>query len=346
MKAVFEHSLIVMHASKSPTFLQVQEWRIKSIYNVWDACMLHRKNCMKILSIRLISLLYFLLLLQGCGGGGGDGTNDSTSSGDTTFTGSTAEATIEASNVKELATGSASGSKQAVTSEALSGVAMRSQPTPTSKLGEVAPRIAQWIGQLRSPNAAKTANVTNEICDAGGSAIADTNDAETQGTITFTNCAMSDSEGGTLVMNGTVTFSANTSADSSSMVFNVTVTYIGESQSVNMTLACSNISSASVSCSMTSDFTGIDGRVYRIEDLSVSGDEVSGFYVGMTLYDPDYGSVAVTTSQPLTYDCTDPVPGSGMLTLSGANDSSATVSFGNCSSYTVTVDGVGTTYDW
>lgn len=301
---------------------------------------------MRYLTIRLISLLFSLLLLQGCGGGGGGDTNDPTSSGDTTYTGSTALATIDASNAKELATGAASGSQQAVTSEALSGVAMRPQPTPTTKLGEVAPRIAQWIGRLSSPNAAKRVDVTSDICDSGGIAIANTNDAETQGTIAFTNCAMSDMEGGTIVMNGTVTYNADTSADNLNMVFNVTVIYIGESQSINMTLACSNISSASVSCTMTSDFTGIDGRVYRIEDQTVSGNEVSGFYVRMTFYDPDHGRVDVTTSQPLTYDCSEAVPGSGMLTMSGASGSSATVSFDSCISYTVTVDGVGTTYDW
>jgi hypothetical protein len=300
---------------------------------------------MKYISIRLFSLLFSLFLLQGCGGGGGDSDGPSSSDG-TTYTGSTAEATVDASNAKDLATGAASGTQQAVMSDALSEVAMRPQPTPTSKLAEVAPRIAQWIGQLSSPNAAKTVDVTSEICDAGGSAIADTNDAETQGTITFTNCAMSDTEGGTVVMDGTVTFNANTSADSLNMVFNVTVAYIGESQSINMTLACSNISTDAISCSMTSDFAGIDGRVYRIEDQNVSGNEVSGYYVSMTFYDPDHGWVDVTTSQPLTYDCTEAVPSSGMLTLSGASGSSATVSFDNCSSYTVTVDGVGTTYDW
>ncbi|MEW7975610.1 MAG: hypothetical protein AB2810_13240 [Candidatus Thiodiazotropha endolucinida] len=301
---------------------------------------------MKHLSIRLLSLLLSLLLLQGCGGGGGGGSDGPNSSGGTTYTGSTAEAIIDASNAKDLATGAASGTQQAVVSDALSEVAMRPRETPTSKLMEVAPRIAQWIDRLRSPNAAKTTDLTAEICDAGGRAIADTNEAETEGSIIFTNCAMSDLEGGTLLINGAVTFSANTGIDSLRMVFNVTVTYIGESQAINLTLACSNISSASVACSMTSDFTGIDGRVYRVEDLSVSGNEFSGFYVSMTFYDPDHGRVDVTTSQPLTYDCAEAVPGSGMLTLSGGSGTFVTASFDNCSAYTATVDGVGTTYNW
>jgi hypothetical protein len=323
-----------------------QPLSVQFAYYKLSETMIFRSEYMEKLAYRFIALLFSLSLLQGCGGGGGSGDDGSNSSGGTTYTGSTAEATIDASNAQELTTGAASGTQQAVASDALTDVASRPQATPTSKIAEIAPRIAQWIDQLSSSNAAKTINVSDEICDAGGLAVADTNDAETQGTIVFTNCAISDLEGGTLVLNGTVTYSANTGADSVSMVFNVSAVYLGETQAINMTLACNSISSASPSCSITSDFEGIDGRVYRIEDLTVTGDEVSGFYVSMTFYDPDHGWVEVTTSQPLTYDCEEAVPGSGMLTLSGASGTSATASFDNCSSYTVTVDGVGTTYDW
>jgi hypothetical protein len=300
---------------------------------------------MKYLSNRSITLLFSLLLLQGCGGGGGD-SDDSSSSSSTTYTGATAQATIDTSNAKELTTGAASGTQQAVASDALSLAAKGSQPTPTSKLTEVSPRIAQWIDQLRRPNAAKVVDVSNEICDQGGSAVADTNDAETQGAITFTNCTMSDTEGGSMVLNGTVTYNADASADTINMVYNVSVDYIGQTQVILVTLACDNVSSPSASCSITSDFEGIDGKVYRIEDLSVSGSHASGFYVSMTFYDPDHGWIAVTTTQPLTYGCADAVPGSGMLSMNGADDTSATISFDSCSSYTVTVDGVGTSYDW
>ncbi len=301
---------------------------------------------MKSQSIRIFSLLLSVLLLPACGGGGGGDDDGPTTTGGDTYTGSTAQATVDASNAKELSTGAASGTQQAVASDALSGVAMRPQPSPTSRLADLAPRIAQWIDQLDSTTAARTDDLSAEICDAGGRAIAESNDAETQGSITFTSCAMSDMQGGTVVINGSVTFSANTSADTLNMAFRVTVTYIGESQSVNMTLACNNISTPSVSCSMTSDFTGIDGRVYRIEELTVSGSESSGFYVGMRLYDPDYGWVDVTTSQPLTYDCANGMPGSGMITVNGSGGSFASASFDSCSSYTVTVDGVGSTYSW
>ncbi|MES9990618.1 MAG: hypothetical protein ABW098_01600 [Candidatus Thiodiazotropha sp.] len=300
---------------------------------------------MKKVSTHLFSLVYLVLLLQGCGGGGGD-SDGSTGSGDSTYTGTTSEAVIDSSNAKEIATGVASGTQQAVVSDSLSGVAMRPQATPGSKLVEVAPRIAQWIEQFNGSLAAKTVNVTAEICDAGGQAIANTNDAETQGNITFTNCAMSDMQGGTIVLDGVVEFSVNTGADTLSMVFHVTVSYLGETETVNLTLGCSNISSASISCTMTSDFTGIDGRVYRIDDISVSGSEASGFYVDMTFYDPDHGQVDVITSQPLTYGCANGVPGSGMLNLYGGSDTFATVSFDNCSSYTVTVDSVANTYNW
>jgi hypothetical protein len=302
---------------------------------------------MKHLSNRSITLLLSLLLLQGCGGGGGDSDSDSpSSSNSTTYTGSTAEATIDASNAKEIATGAASGTQEAVASNALSVVAMRPQATPRSKLEELSPRIAQWIDQLMSPHAAKVFDVSNDICDQGGSAVADTNDDETEGTITFNNCTINDMEGGSMVLNGAVRYSANISADTLSMVYDVTVDYIGESQAINMSLACNDISTPAISCSITSDFEGTDGKVYRMEDITVSGSVSSGFYIGMTFYDPHHGWVDVTTTQPLTYACDKDVPGSGMFSMNGAGGTSATVSFDSCSAYTVTVNGVGTSYDW
>ncbi|MEW8507569.1 MAG: hypothetical protein AB2598_12780 [Candidatus Thiodiazotropha sp.] len=299
---------------------------------------------MNSLLIRLLSLSLSLSLLQGCGGGGGS--DGSTSSGGTSYTGSTSEANIDSTNAKDIATGAASGSQQAVVSDSLSGVAMRAQVNPAAKLAEVAPRIAQWINRQRTPLAAKTVDVSGDICDAGGRAVANTNDAETEGTINFTDCAMSDMRGGTLVLDGIVEFTVNVGADTLSMVFHVTVSYIGETETIDLALDCSSISTAAVSCSMTSDFAGIDGRVYRIDDISVSGNEVSGFYINMTLYDPDHGWVVVTTGQPLTYGCANEVPGSGMLTLNGGNGSFATASFDSCSSFTITLDGVGATYNW
>ncbi|MEW8555538.1 MAG: hypothetical protein AB2605_17195 [Candidatus Thiodiazotropha sp.] len=268
---------------------------------------------MKNLSNCLLGLVLSLLLLQGCGGGGGGDGDGSGITGDTTYTGQTSAAIIDSTNAKDIASGLASGAQQAVVSDLLSESGI---------------------------------DASDEVCDAGGRADANTNADETEGTITFTNCAMSDMQGGTIVLDGIVEFSVNTGADTLSMDFNVTVSYLGESETINLTLACSNISTASLSCSIRSDFAGIDGRVYRIDDITVSGSEASGYYVSMTLYDPDHGRVDVTTSQPLTYDCANGVPGSGMLTLNGGSGTFALVSFDSCSSYTVTVDGVGTSYDW
>ncbi|MES9971782.1 MAG: hypothetical protein ABW092_17240 [Candidatus Thiodiazotropha sp.] len=307
---------------------------------------------MKYLSNRSITLLLSILLLQGCGGGGGgdddsDGSSSSgSSSNSSTYTGSTAQATIDASNAKDLATGASSGTQQAVASNALSDTAMRPQATPTTRLAELAPRIAQWINQHRSPVAAKEVDLSNEICDQGGSAVVNSNDAETEGTMIFSNCAINDKEGGTMVLDGDVSFIVDVSSDSMNMVYDVSFSYIEETQSVYMALACSNISTLAISCAVSSDFQGVDGRVYRIKDLTVSGSKASGFYVDMTFYDPDHGSADVATTQPLTYGCEKGVPGSGMISMEGAGGTTAVVSFDSCSSYTVTVDGVGTTHNW
>jgi hypothetical protein len=318
---------------------------VNSIYCEFYGEEIKGNQTMKYQPIPLISVLLSVLLLPGCGGGGGDDDGPSTTGGDT-YTGSTAQATVDASNAKQLSTGAASGTQQAVASDAVSGVAMRPQPSPTSRLADLAPRIAQWIDRLDGTTAARTEDLSSELCNAGGHAVVVGNDAGTNGSISFTDCAMSDSQDTTVRINGEVTFTSNTGSDALNMVFRVTVSYIGESQSVNMSLSCNNVSTPSVTCSMTSDFTGIDNRVYRIEDMTVSGDRFSGFYVSVRLYDPDYGWVDVTTSMPLIYNCANGMPGSGMLSVNGSGGTFATASFDSCSSYTVTVDGVGTPYSW
>ena len=290
------------------------------------------------------AFLLSLFMLQGCGGGGGD----SPSFGSVpTYAGLTTEAVIDTANARDLTTASASGSLQAVVANEASGILSRSTPNLEAKLLEISPRIAQWLGQDIGAFVAKTTNVTSLICDAGGTAIADTNDAETVGTITFSYCGISDGAGDAIVLNGTVDFSYVTSSDSISMVYHVTVSYAGESQAINMTISCIDFMTSSPSCTVSSDFIGLDSRTYRITDISVSGTATSGFSVYATIYDPDNGRFDMTTSVPILFDCpTAGIPSTGVVGISGASGTSATISFDSCSSFTVTINGVPETFNW
>ncbi|MEJ2466508.1 MAG: hypothetical protein P8045_12525, partial [Candidatus Thiodiazotropha sp.] len=213
------------------------------------------------------SVAITLLLLTACGGGGGGG--DTNSSGPS-YTGLTSEARVEDANAESLSTAAASGATQAVVADTTGGAfAPRSTPNLEAKLVEISPRIAKWISGSDALYASKTTDLSGDICDAGGSAIADTNDAETVGTITFSNCGISDGYGDAIYMTGTVDYVLTLvagAADTLGMTFHVTVSYAGESEAINMTLNCVDLS-GSPSCSVRSDFAGVDGRVYRVMDI-------------------------------------------------------------------------------
>jgi hypothetical protein len=182
-----------------------------------------------------------------------------------------------------------------------------------------------------------------------GSAIANTNDAGTEGTITFTNCGISDGNGGVVTLSGTVAVSytlVNNTIDSMEMTFHVSVSFGGETASISMSLSCVGLTGVG-SCTVSSDFVGIDDRVYRVTDITVSGSAASGYYIDATVYDPAHGSVTMTTTAPLLFDCSNGVPRTGTLALTGSNATSATITFVSCSEYNITVDGnPATTYYW
>jgi hypothetical protein len=283
-----------------------------------------------------------LSLLQACGGGGEGGGSVNSS---VNYSGSTSVAEVDTTNSEDLGTASASAARQAVVTDAVNGV-MRPAADLEDKVLDVSPTIAEWIAQSRN-YAARTEDVSR-FCTQGGEAIANTNDAETSGTITFTNCGIDDGNGSVIVMTGAVDFTltlVNNEVDSMSLNYNVSVTYEGKTAGVNLRISCVDMTGVR-SCSITSDFVGLDNRVYRVTNITVSGSASSGYYVDATVYDPAHGSVSLTTTSPLLIDCPTGVPSTGTVVITGANSSSATVSFDSCDQFTVTVNGLGEIFYW
>lgn len=289
----------------------------------------------------VFTFIVISLFLQSCGGGGDGG---SVGSG-INYSGSTAAAEVDTTNSEDLGTASASAARQAIVSEGVNGV-LRPAPELEDKVLEISPMIAEWVAQSRG-YAARTEDVSS-VCTLGGQAIAITNDAGTSGTITFTNCRIDDGNGSVIVMTGTVDFTftlVNNEVDSMSLNYNVSVSYEGETAGVNLRISCVDMTGAR-SCSITSDFVGLDNRVYRVTNITVSGSAYSGYYVDATVYDPVHGYVSLTTTAPLLFDCPTGVPSTGSVVITGSNSSSATVSFDSCSQFTVTVSGLGETFYW
>jgi hypothetical protein len=286
-----------------------------------------------------------LLLLQACGGGGGSG---ETTGSVPSYTGLTSEARVEDSNAQSLSTAAVSGAAQSVVADASAEVfAPRSMSNPEVKLVEISPRIAQWIARSMAPYAAR--DVSLEFCDAGGAADLIANAAETQGTITFRNCGIRIDATDVIYMTGTIDFSGTVDAYDNPLTLNMTmhltVTYAGESTTINLTLNCVDLS-GTPSCTVRSDFVGVDGRVYRVMDITVTPYGIDTYGVDATVYDPDYGRFSMTTTAPLLLDCPNGVPRTGAVEITGEGPSSGTINFFNCTDFNVTIDGVSTPYQW
>jgi hypothetical protein len=114
---------------------------------------------------------------------------------------------------------------------------------------------------------------------------------------------------------------------------NFTVNDNGNITKINATITCDN-----TGCNTSSDFTGADGHVHRVSDVSISGDPVNGFNGSMTFYHYTYGSVSVTAYNVMFGSCVD-FPDGGSIDFTGTNGSYGSVNFASDCTYT------GTYYD-
>ena len=108
----------------------------------------------------------------------------------------------------------------------------------------------------------------------------------------------------------------------------------GAVYTINASVACDSTGS---SCAV--DFVGSDGKTYRIVDLNVGGNDTSGYSVSGTFYHPDYGSVSMTTTTPITYGCAPlPQPDTGEMSFVGQGATSGRIIFQGCSTYSYCYD--------
>jgi hypothetical protein len=243
----------------------------------------------------------------------------------------TSQATVDDDNAKTLSEAATYGSIQAVDQQ--------NAPTPFSAEETPKEAVQGVINEmLRDQYGVATRDVKTDTTingDCGGSATF-SNATQTGGTIIYNNYCTSG-----MVMSGRVDYTIPSGGGYTFNYSNFTVSYGGESYSFNMTVSCD----AQYNCSYSEDFTGSDGRTYRVEDSSVSGTNASGYNVSATVYDEDYGYIDISASG-LTFNCSNGFPGTGTISITGGGGSSASVTFNSCTSYTVTINGVGSNYTW
>ncbi|NOZ52180.1 MAG: hypothetical protein GXP08_03390 [Gammaproteobacteria bacterium] len=101
-----------------------------------------------------------------------------------------------------------------------------------------------------------------------------------------------------------------------------------ETRIINYTISCED-----AACFSYSDFFGSDGEVYRVSDLNVSGDNITGYTVSATLFHPVWFVVLKTTAG-ITFNCENARPDAGTLEFTGEKSSSGSITFrGDCTGY-------------
>ena len=201
------------------------------------------------------------LVLASCGGSSSDSDADE----GIIYTGLKSPATVGAGNAEALAIASTGGANQAIAADTANNA------NPISPRGSAANLnlVSMIAGQLElmAATESRTAQQPLPICDTG-SADLDQNNDGTEGTILFTNCLVTGGNGE--VVNGTVEFigtiSGSTITSLNIRFINFKVTYLGETQTVNMTISCSG---APLICNLFSDYVGVDGSSFTRVDRTM-----------------------------------------------------------------------------
>jgi len=274
----------------------------------------------------LIILSSFSLI--SCGGGGGG--DDDSSSGGTTYSGITTEATVDADNADNLAIAATGGTGSAIASDAA--------PRPSPVMSFLLDHSSQLAKSASIANRTANEPIPN-VCNPGSADITYNSDF-TEFVIIYDDCTLSNVTE-TIIADGRVEFTEFTDGSTLFRYINFTVTYNGETYTLNQTIECD----ASYNCNFYSDYTGPDGRTYRVEGATVSSTGTDSYSVSATVYDPDYGYITINAN--VTYGgCAGGVPISGSITYTGASGSSGSVTFNDCDSFTVDDGTTATTYYW
>jgi len=288
--------------------------------------------------LSISSALLASLALYGCSSGGDSGVAAPL------YTGSTTPAAITAANAEEIGRKATEGVNEAVNLVTVGegipfAVGVSSNNVALAqKVEEIARKVINGSTTLNLPAAllitsdelnAETG--TNEFC--GGSVTVPDNidpNASLNFSMTFNSLCFDD--GITLlVMNGTLTFTETASAISISFT-NFSVNIDGVTETFSGTFSCDLSGS---SCTISTDFEGSDGNIYRLTNVSISGDSFSGYTVSATFFHFEFGEVMITTNVAINYGSCGIYPSTGEISISSSDGSNITVTFSGCS-YSIT----------
>lgn len=289
-------------------------------------------------------LICGMTLLVACGGGGGGG-----GSSDITYSGSTNQAVLTADNDGVFGTTMLEGSATNKNASPFPGFANVDSNTSYSKkrlalLEELANQFQQDIKSAGSVNQhsgtiAAVSGLPELTGTCGGNVTYSGN--ESMGSVVYNNYCVG-SELYQLTFNGSMSYSYETIGTSD---FRMTVNFSNFTVEVKQGLdTWSETTSGSITIlkegsTLSVTFFNLferDGKIYKIEDLSLSGGLIQG-----RLYHPDYGYVVITTDPMDPFIFGDNGYCGGTLIITGVDSgglqvSSTMVVADDCSTYTMT----------
>jgi hypothetical protein len=297
------------------------------------------------MNIKKVCLTALTISLAACGGGSSSSGSDGTI--DTSFVGNSSAATASSSNAPTLARAASEGALQAAaTVDAPIGY-----ETNLDELNrELNAQIIDMVLAGDTPIAATETTAGN----CGGEIRVTTPDYSSFNPgDTYSASAVYDNYcvgygSFTYVINGSYYSNINTRNDGSisraiySFDYEATSNYGGEGNVIrySATQDCAyNSSSQQTSCTISDNFTGVDGRSYRVENFE--GDE---YDLSARIYDQDYGYFDIEASS-LGYACDNGNFSFGSITIEDSSGNEViSVTFPNCNDCVVTYGGTANTY--
>jgi hypothetical protein len=207
------------------------------------------------------------------------------------------------------------------------------------KVKDIALRALDSSGTLNLPAAVV---MTSDDLNAGSSAsffcggsiaVPDNVDPNVSMNFSMTFNSLCFDDGSTaLVMNGTLVF-AETATSMSITFTNFSVNIDGTAESFSGIFSCDTTLS---NCTISTDYAGSDGNVYRLANVDISGDRLSGYSVSATFYHHTLGQVDISTTLTISYSgaCGNN-PDGGEIMISGSGGSSMSVTFNSNCTFTL-----------
>ena len=274
------------------------------------------------LRLFITAVLISLSACGGSGGGGNDGPNINTG-----------QATVSATNQQEIAQGSRTSLLKTVESTAA--------PTPFAGTSAGASKLVERLAQdafelLRPGRMHISAEVDySSFCDGGGAATLVWPDQQQEsgtGNFTYTDCMV-----GGITINGVAVFTWANNFEEFTYEFDLTYSDGINDHELDGAMECT-----ASGCTYFEDFSS-DGVDYRVSDVSVSGDNLSGYDIVATIYVGDLGYVTITAENIVI--CDNGNIESGTVYVTDSTDAVVLqIDFpGDCATMTVTYNGVAST---